>query len=179
MPRSRVVSNDRMPTPTDSRGAWLKAVLDRFERPLVRYALRLTGDLERARDIVQDTFEKLLAETTELADDHLPRWLFTVCRNRAAEIHRRDQRLEPLAPDAAPPACDHLGPAAIAERNDASARVLGLLATLPENQRECVRLKFQDGLSYKEISAATGLSVSNVGFLIHTALKTIRKELAR
>jgi RNA polymerase sigma-70 factor (ECF subfamily) len=40
-----------------------------------------------------------------------------------------------------------------------------------------VRLKFQHGLSYKEIAAVTELSVSNVGYLIHTAIKKLRTEL--
>ncbi|MEN8713450.1 MAG: sigma factor-like helix-turn-helix DNA-binding protein [Verrucomicrobiales bacterium] len=37
-----------------------------------------------------------------------------------------------------------------------------------------MRLKFQGDLSYKEISEVTGLSVSNVGFLIHTGIKRLR-----
>jgi RNA polymerase sigma-70 factor (ECF subfamily) len=51
------------------------------------------------------------------------------------------------------------------------------LATLSENQQEVVRLKFQSGLSYREISEITDLSVTNVGFLLHTALKKIRERL--
>ena len=50
-----------------------------------------------------------------------------------------------------------------------------MLARLPENQQEVIRLKFQQGLSYKEISSVTGLSVTNVGFLIHTGLKRLRE----
>jgi RNA polymerase sigma-70 factor (ECF subfamily) len=49
---------------------------------------------------------------------------------------------------------------------------------LPVNQREVVRLKFQNQLSYEEIAAVTSLSVSNVGFLLHTALKTLRLRMA-
>jgi RNA polymerase sigma-70 factor (ECF subfamily) len=52
-----------------------------------------------------------------------------------------------------------------------------LLDSLPKNQREVVYLKFQCDLSYKEISEVTRLTVSNVGFLIHTALKNIRKQV--
>jgi RNA polymerase sigma-70 factor (ECF subfamily) len=40
-----------------------------------------------------------------------------------------------------------------------------------------VRLKFQAGLSYREISRVTELSVSNVGYLIHTAIRTLRRQL--
>ena len=40
-----------------------------------------------------------------------------------------------------------------------------------------MRLKFQNGLSYKEISRVTELSVSNVGYLIHTAIQKLRQQL--
>ena len=64
-----------------------------------------------------------------------------------------------------------------AERGETHQAVLRLLATLPENQQEVVRLKFQNDLSYREISEVTGLSVSNVGYLLHIALKTVRERL--
>jgi RNA polymerase sigma-70 factor (ECF subfamily) len=41
-----------------------------------------------------------------------------------------------------------------------------------------VRLKFQNGFSYKEIARITELSVTNVGFLIHTAVTRLRREFA-
>ena len=68
-------------------------------------------------------------------------------------------------------------PAAQAEQRETASKVLGLLARLPRNQEEVVRLKFQNGMSYQEISKVTNLTVSNVGFLIHTAIKTIRQQL--
>ena len=55
--------------------------------------------------------------------------------------------------------------------------ILRLLETLPSNQQEVIRLRFQNDFSYREISAVTDLSVSNVGFLIHTGLKAIRRKL--
>ena len=68
-------------------------------------------------------------------------------------------------------------PVALAERNDSAAQVLGLVERLPANQQEVIRLKFQSGLSYREISRVTGLTVSHVGVLIHTGLKSIRIKL--
>jgi RNA polymerase sigma-70 factor (ECF subfamily) len=56
-------------------------------------------------------------------------------------------------------------------------QILRVLETLPKNQREVVYLKFQCDLSYKEIAEITKLSVSNVGFLIHTAVRNIRKHV--
>ena len=68
-------------------------------------------------------------------------------------------------------------PAAVAEGRDTTSRVLHLLGNLPDNQQEVVRLKFQNGLSYRQISEITELTVSNVGYLIHTAIKTLRTKL--
>lgn len=55
--------------------------------------------------------------------------------------------------------------------------VLQLIDSLPSNQQEVVRLKFQTGLSDREISGITPLSVSNVGFLIRTAIKSLCREM--
>ena len=63
------------------------------------------------------------------------------------------------------------------DANGAAGEIFRLLDSLPKNQREVVYLKFQCDLSYKEISEITKLSVSNVGFLLHTALRTIRKRV--
>ena len=63
------------------------------------------------------------------------------------------------------------------EQEEQLADALKILSTLPANQQEVLRLKFQSDLSYQEISRITSLSVSNVGFLIHTGLKTIRERV--
>ena len=57
--------------------------LREYERPLVSYALGITGNLEQARDVVQDTFLKLCNQDPAKLDGHLAQWLYTVCRNRA------------------------------------------------------------------------------------------------
>ena len=72
---------------------------------------------------------------------------------------------------------DSPSPSTLAEHRDSAARVLDLVDRLPANQQEVIRLKFQGGLSYREISRVTGLTVSHVGVLIHTGLKSIRIKL--
>ena len=66
-------------------------------------------------------------------------------------------------------------PSAAAEQKDSMARVLQQLDRLPDNQQDVIRLKFQNELSYREISEITGLTVSNVGFLLHVGLKRLRE----
>ena len=63
------------------------------------------------------------------------------------------------------------------EQEEQLSEVLNALKTLPANQQEVLRLKFQSGLSYLEISQITNLTVSNVGFLIHTGIKNIRERV--
>lgn len=165
---------------TDEQGnggaEWVRAALDRHEGSLVRYAQRLTGDVESARDVVQDVFLRLLRQDRAEIEDHLVEWLFTVCRNRALDVVRKERRMTTFADEqaeqrVAAPVDEAIG----AEQLETMRSLTALFERLPERQQEVLRLKFQNGLSYKEISRVTALSVSNVGFLIHTGLKTIRE----
>jgi RNA polymerase sigma-70 factor (ECF subfamily) len=163
---------------TMSQAQWIQAAVEHYAGPLTRYATLLTGDLDRARDVVQDTFVRLCAEKQERLAPHLAEWLFTVCRHRALDVIRKEQRMQPLDEAAlATHPCPAPSPAVLAERQDTHQRVLQHLAGLPKNQQEVIRLKFQSGLSYEEISRITQLTVTNVGFLIHTAIKTLRQRL--
>jgi RNA polymerase sigma-70 factor (ECF subfamily) len=161
------------------RADWVRSVLAEHEGPLLRYAMRLTGNLERARDVVQDTFLRLCREKPEQLNSHLTQWLYTVCRNRALDVHRKESRMTELtdAELAAHPSTEP-SPAKVVADREAEGDALRALGNLPTNQQEVIRLKFQNGLSYREISHVTKLSESNVGFLIHTGLKTLRQRVS-
>ena len=49
---------------------------------------------------------------------------------------------------------------------------------LPVKQQEVLRLRLHDGLSYKQIAEVLGLTASNVGYMLHQAIGSLRKELA-
>lgn len=160
------------------RHRWLRTVLDRYEGALVRYATRLLGDVERGRDVVQDAFIRLCNQDPQEVDGHVAQWLYTVCRRRALDVRRKENRMESLSEvvmDSRP--CPSPTPDVVAEDRQTVGRLSELLTQLPENQQEVVRLKFQEGLRYKEIAAVTGLSVGNVGFLLHAAIATIRQRM--
>lgn len=165
--------------PERDHAQWVESALDKYEGPLLRYALRwCRGDVDRARDAVQDTFLRLCQQPQERIEGYLAQWLFTVCRNRAIELLRKEGRMEPLSDaDLAVRSAADPDPARRAERHDRLQAVAHLLAELPERQQELIRLKFQEDLSYKEISHITALSVSNVGFLLHTGIQTLRRRL--
>ncbi len=158
----------------ESKRQWIEAALRQHESNLIRYTTWVIGDTERAREIVQEAFLRLCKEQPERLDDHLAQWLFTVCRNLAFDVRKKENRMTPLNDLAA---AAHPNTASILEQKEAMSQVLRAVETLPKNQREVIYLKFQCDLSYKEISDVTRLSVSNVGFLIHTAIKSLRTQL--
>lgn len=163
----------------------LKDAVARYHGPLVAYARSHTGDLERARDAAQDTLLRLCQQPADkFEQDIQPRlaaWLFTVCRNRVIDLHRKDSRMtatdaqsmDQSAPHAAASPADH------AEASDQQDHLLTLVAALPTPQREVVRLRFQGGLAYREIADVTGHSVSHVGVLLHQAIKDLRTSMTR
>jgi RNA polymerase sigma factor (sigma-70 family) len=163
---------------SDPDTGWIPSVLEEYERPLTRYAAHITGDRERAREVVQDTFLKLCRQKPAHIRDHLAQWLYTVCRNRALDVLRKERRMTDIS-EARLDRRTHPGPEipAIMEKEEQLAGIMGILGTLPANQQEVIRLKFQGDLSYREISRVTNLSESNVGFLIHAGLTTIREKV--
>ena len=162
-------------------GRWIASVVDRFEQPLVRYALHITGDLDAARDVVQETFLRLVRDQ-QRPESSVPvqvgPWLFRVCRNAALDQRKKESSMRAaidlVESDVQAPEPNHVD---VLERRESAAQVVDLLADLPANQQEVIRLRFEHGLSYREISEVTSLTVTNVGYLLHTAIQTLRKTL--
>ena len=155
-----------------------------LESPLLSYALRLASDAAAAEDIVQEAFMKLHAQFSEVREPR--RWLYRTVHNLALNHRRQAGKIVSLnlpGDDGAAPANDTADPQPLPDEQIARWEGIGLvrlsLATLDDRSRELVRLKFNEELSYKEISARTGLNIGHVGYLLHHALKAVADELAR
>ena len=156
---------------------WITPLLLQYEGPLLRYAQRLMNCPDRARDVVQETFLRLCREPAVAREAHVAQWLFTVCRNYAIDLKRKEQRMTPAAsaelgnsPSPAPT------PDAQAEHKRDRRPDFGpgpKPAGEPANGADA---QVPRALSYKEIAGVTGLSVSNVGYLIHQGLTTLRQH---
>lgn len=155
-----------------------------LEAPLLRYARCLLSDDNVAEEIVQEAFVRLHGQSDGVRD---PRsWLFRTVHNLALNHKRKTARIVPLEQEGS------AGSTATAEPVDGRPspdeelmRIEGIgfvklgLEGLDARSRELIMLKFYDGLSYKEISARTGLSVGHVGYLLHHALKRLTADLVR
>ena len=167
-----------MPDADASADERMQKLMRRFEVPLVQFAARITGDRERARDVVQETFIKF--QRNGAAHEREPAtWLFTVCRNGALNICRKEKRVMYLDEEIIESRSDEQPmPFEQIEHEEAAGFLLRIVATLPPRQQEVLQLKFQNDLSYQQIAEITKTTANNVGVLIHTALKTLRQKYA-
>jgi RNA polymerase sigma-70 factor (ECF subfamily) len=161
-----------------STDSLLDHALERYERPLVSYARTITGDIESARDAVQETFLRLSKQDLAALEPRLAPWLFFVCRNCALDHRRKvvrfaDGLVEDEVPDSRPSPADEV------RSSEDAAQLRSLIERLPAQQQELVKLKFEAGLSYREIGEAMRMSVSNVGVQLHYAIQTLRKHWNR
>ncbi len=173
-------------TPTGGDWAtesWIQCAIEQHEGSLLRYAQHFVHDLETARDVVQDTFLQLCRQNNDELRLRVAQWLFTVCRNRAIDVCRKERRMK-LAPEnqladqlAEKSDAALMHPGADLEKSEAAQGLLAQISQLPERQQEVLRLKFNAGLSYKEIAKVTGLTSTNVGFILHTAIAKLRQRL--
>jgi RNA polymerase sigma factor (sigma-70 family) len=155
-----------------------------LESPLLSYALRLTGDGGAAEDIVQEAFMRLHAQFAEVREPR--RWLYRTVHNLALNQRRQAGKIVALkspGEEGAPATNDTTDPQPLPDEQIARWEGIGLvrlsLESLDARSRELVRLKFNEELSYKEISARMGLTIGHVGYLLHHALKAVADELAR
>lgn len=164
----------------------IEELFDNLESPLLGYALRLAGEREVAEDLVQEAFMKLHAQFAEVREPR--RWLYRTVHNLALN-HRRDtaklvsfSRPRSDSSDSSD-TMDTTDPQPLPDEQIARMEGIGLvrlsLAALDERSRELVRLKFNEDLTYAQISERTGLKTGHVGYLLHHALKTIAAELGK
>lgn len=154
----------------------LRQVFDAEESPLLRYAHGLVGQRETAEDLVQDAFLKLHAHWDEVT--HPRAWLFRCTRNLALS-HIRDHKRETRINDGQEFQSNSPDPEQALGRLEAIGTLQLLVAELNEDDRALISLKYHEGLKYDQISQRTGISVGNVGYKLHHALKNLADSLRR
>jgi RNA polymerase sigma factor (sigma-70 family) len=162
--------------------ATTEQVFAALESPLLAYARRILGDFSLAEDIVQEAFMKLHAQFQKVLAPQP--WLYRTVHNLAIDYQRRASRIVLVCQageDESCPVQEAKDSQPLPDEQIARWEGIGLvrlvLETLDERSRELIRLRFNEDLSYKEISARTGLTVGHVGYLLHHALKAMAVEL--
>lgn len=162
--------------------ATIEEVFVALESPLLLHTRRLLGDFAVAEDVVQEAFMKLHAQFHQVRQPQA--WLYRTVYNLAVDHQRRANKIVPLDPGPGETnalANESADSAPMPDEQIARWEGIGLvrlvLETLDARSQELIRLRFDDDLSYKEISERTGLTVGHVGYLLHHALKAMAVEL--
>lgn len=170
----------------------LRSLFECQETRLLRYAYTLTGRREVAEEIVQDVFLQLHAQWESVTAPEA--WLYRSVRNRSFDFLRRSKRetlhaetelLHDAGTNQRSRNVDGTmrtsslddPPETTLIKDEASAVLRQALSEMKESDQELIRLKYFEGLKYRDISQRTGLSVSNVGFRLHYLLKTLADRL--
>jgi RNA polymerase sigma-70 factor, ECF subfamily len=136
-------------------------------------AYRFTGDSDAALDVMQETFLYLLNKFPGFRlTANLKTFLYPAVRHLSLAARRKALRYQ-----ATPADMDQLEQASA--RSEAVAAMDDLevvLAALPEEQREVLRLRFVDGLSLAEIAEAMNIPLGTVKSRLHNALETLRHD---
>jgi RNA polymerase sigma-70 factor (ECF subfamily) len=157
-------------------------ILARHEKQVFRFGLRMCGNEDDARDVLQET---LLAAFRNLhgfrGDAQLSTWLFQIARSYCTKSRRRGiaepATHEPLE-SAAEAAASGLAPDAQAHARQVSAILQSAIASLGQQQREALVLRDVEGLSAEEAASVIGIEVGALKSRLHRARVELRQQLA-
>lgn len=153
----------------------------RFREPLVRYFVRRGLALEAAEDCTQETFARI-CNAGQARIDKPEAYLFAVAANVLMDRGRRagvrqESRHVTLENFAAP--SEEPTPARVFEGREALMRLAAILAELPPRTREMFLLNRLDGLSYTQLAARFGVTVSAVEKQMMKAIAHLHRRFPR
>ncbi|MCW5556123.1 MAG: sigma-70 family RNA polymerase sigma factor [Verrucomicrobiae bacterium] len=164
-------------------------LVDKFKQPVINLAFRTLHDLTEAEDLAQNVFVQVYKSAARYEPSaKFSTWLFTIARNLCLnEIRRRARHPAGSLDHSAAETDDHplrqvedkgvSSPPEQLLRGELEEKVERALAELPENQRTALLLCRQEELSYEEIAAVLGCSLSATKSLIHRARETLKARL--
>ena len=161
-------------------GAAFGRLYDRYLPSIYRYTYSKTSSRSAAEDLTSETFLRVFRAIARRPRAHLnfAAWLVTIARNVVIDHHRSGwSRLAIVTDEVDPQIDDAIGPeqAALASVSEASLR--GALTHLPDDQRECLLLRFFAGLSISETAAAMDRTDGAVKQLQFRATNRLRRLL--
>jgi RNA polymerase sigma-70 factor, ECF subfamily len=153
-----------------------ETVIRTYSRRVYIVAYAILQDPSEAEDIVQEAFLKAHHQRSKLREpEKFPAWLLTVTRNGARDrLRRRRPQADPGAFDTL---ADHsvATPGSALEKEEHQAHLRRALATLPEEHRTALTLRYLEGLDYRAIETTMGLSNGALRGILGRALGTLRR----
>ncbi len=156
----------------------IAGIYDEYQPPIYRYISRQVEDMDTARDLTSDVFNRFLSalESGQGPDKSISAWLYRAAHNIVVDHYRRRQFRGhlPLPEQMADADAD---PAQEAESAMAAAAVREAIKTLTPDQQQVITLKFLAGLSNAEVAEITGKPLGAVKSLQHRGLASLQRQL--
>ncbi|MBB4079654.1 RNA polymerase sigma-70 factor (ECF subfamily) [Lewinella aquimaris] len=154
------------------------SIADSVRDRLYRLALRMTGDGGDAEDVVQEVLISSWQKREEIVRlDNPPAWLLKMTHNRAIDrLRSRSSRSNNEGAAAHSDQCLET-PHRLVETEDTLYHIHRLMARLPAEQRIVLHLREVEGMSYREIVEATGLTMEKVKVYLHRGRMQLRELL--
>ena len=137
--------------------------VDLYADSVYRFILKNVKDTDKARDIVQDTYEKLWLKVSEVPATNAKSYMFTTAYRTMIDAIRRDKKQGSM--DEVP----MISLSHSRQYSDLKEVLNEAVNKLPEIQRSVVMLRDYEGYSYEEIGKITGLTESQVKVYIFRA----------
>ncbi len=166
-------------------------IVRRYGDSLLGYLTRMTGSIEQAEDLFQETFKRVHKKADTFRGRRIKSWLFAIATNVAIDGFRRSKRLQVVSLnqklDCADEQGREFGAAVVADNSydpsqgaimtEQKEQVRQALESLPARQRATLVLAYYQQLSYSEVAQVLGCSIGTVKTQMYRALKTLSKRL--
>lgn len=176
----------------EGRESAFRELIGRYERPVFSLIYRLVRDRERAEDLAQDTFIKVLNALDRYDPSYkFSSWIFKIAHNTALDQLRRKEP-ETLSLDGSPhartaaeiqatvltPASGDETPEEFTASREVGAEIERAIGTLRAEYRTAIILCHVEGRPYDEIAEIMGVPLGTVKTFIHRGRNELKKQLA-
>jgi RNA polymerase sigma factor (sigma-70 family) len=147
--------------------------VEEYSDSVYRFIRANLKDDDRANDIVQDSYEKLWRNVTDIEYPVVKSWLFSTAYHTMIDIIRKETRIKPLEYS------DEYGIISESQYSDLNEILHLALDRLPEIQKSLILLRDYEGYSYKEIGEITGLNEAQVKINIYRGRVALKNFIGK
>lgn len=160
--------------------AAFEALIEIYQHMIHSLTFRMTGSIEDADDLAQETFIHAYQQIASYrGDSRFSTWLYRIAINLCCTWRRRERRRHEITSNWA---AENQGPAQVDDptvNRDAAAQMQEVLLVLPPKQRAAILLTVYDGLNHAEAAKALNCSETTISWRIFTARRKLRQLLTR
>ncbi|MCB9655279.1 MAG: sigma-70 family RNA polymerase sigma factor [Deltaproteobacteria bacterium] len=164
----------------------LEALIARHQSRIFRFGMRMCGDSEDAKDVLQDTLVAVTRTWNDFrGDSSVSTWLYSIARSFCLKRRRKEKQaadrvelLEQQGVDSPVHPGTGRQPDQLVRDAELRTALQDALLELDEKQREVFVLRDVEGLSARDVAESLGISVDAVKSRLHRARVTVRNRLA-